>query len=81
MVFISFFQASYLFRLQIWDKLPSLKAIIQYKGELKAKVNNVYTVSWHCTYKRHQGLNVGLRPYLNMKLSYMNVTVTCTTSF
>ncbi|XP_065059824.1 long-chain-fatty-acid--CoA ligase ACSBG2-like [Rhopilema esculentum] len=29
--------------LKIWDKLPSLKAIIQYKGELKEKMDNVYT--------------------------------------
>ncbi len=29
---------------QIWDKMPFLKAIVQYKGELKEKRENVYTV-------------------------------------
>lgn len=30
--------------LSIWPDLPSLKAIVQYKGQLKDKRPNVYTV-------------------------------------
>lgn len=34
--------------LQVEDKLPHLKAIVQYKDALKEKRPNLYTVSKHC---------------------------------
>ena len=30
--------------LQVWDQLPHLKAIVQYIGEPKEKMSNVYSV-------------------------------------
>ena len=31
---------------KVWDKLPFLKAIVQYSGKLEEKRDNVYTVSY-----------------------------------
>ena len=30
--------------LQVWDRLPHLKAVVQYIGEPKEKIPNVYSV-------------------------------------
>lgn len=40
--------------LQVQERLPHLKAIIQYKDELKEKKPNVYTVNKHAAWPSNE---------------------------
>ena len=41
--------------LKVWDKLPHLKAVVQYTGKLEEKIDNVYTVSCASTNRTDWG--------------------------
>lgn len=43
---------------QVEDKLPHLKAIIQYKDALKEKRSNLYTVSTQSVYEKQEKVSL-----------------------
>lgn len=73
---------------QIKDQLPHLKAIIQYNGEVKNKMPNLYTVGlkfnsiylWHSGMYMRYSWNILIKwvkwpPHVHVAISYVNNVV------